>query len=222
MSVLQGDVPPSKKPRMDDLEGMERRILTLEMEKSQNVEKVKERVKILATHTEPNDSLLLITLDELARVSRKVNHKDAEVHEELYRQCCRMQGKINLSNLCLTVLGGQGADIVSKAVNKCVKESKSFDKADDSKSKGSPQEEQAAKFGGSPLAGLYPYPGPMFGPGYGFPGYGSFHQANYSNGFVRPRGGYRMPQRGRLACHFCESTDHLVKDCEQMKAAKRK
>ena len=81
-------------------------------------------------------------------MSRKVNHKDAEVHEELYRQCGRMQGKINLSNLCLTVLGGQGADIVSKAVNKCVKESKSFDKADDSKAKGSPQEEQAAKFGG--------------------------------------------------------------------------
>ena len=41
---------------MSDLEGMERRILTLEMEKSQNVEKVKERVKILATHTEPNGS----------------------------------------------------------------------------------------------------------------------------------------------------------------------
>ena len=76
---------------------------------------------------------------------------------------CR--GKFNLSNLCLTVLGGQGADIVSKAVNKCVKESKSFDKADDSKSKGSPQEEQAAKFGGHHWQGLYPYPGPMFGPG---------------------------------------------------------
>ena len=60
VGVLQGDAPPSKKPRMDDLEGMERRILTLEMEKSQNVEKVKERVKILATHTEPNDTLLLI------------------------------------------------------------------------------------------------------------------------------------------------------------------
>ena len=159
MSVLQGDVPPSKKPRMDDLEGMERRILTLEMEKSQNVEKVKERVKILATHTEPNDSLLLITLDELARVSRKVNHKDAEVHEELYRQCGRMQGKINLSNLCLTVLGGQGADIVSKAVNKCVKESKSFDKADDSKSKGSPAGGAGCEIWGVTIGRLIPISG---------------------------------------------------------------
>lgn len=46
-------------------------------------------------------------LDELARLSRKLGDKNMEVYEELYRQCGRLQGKVNIANLCLTVLGGR-------------------------------------------------------------------------------------------------------------------
>lgn len=54
---------------------------------------MKENVKILATKHDPNESLLLITLDEFTRLARKLNHNELLVYEELYRQCGRLQGK---------------------------------------------------------------------------------------------------------------------------------
>lgn len=42
--------------------------------------------------------------------------------EELYKQYKRMQGKINIRNLGLTVRGGKGAGTVTKDINKCLKE----------------------------------------------------------------------------------------------------
>lgn len=55
-----------------------------------------------------------------------MNHKELEVYEKLNRQCRRLQGKINMANLCLTVLGGKGAEVLSKAVNKCIKQQQKF------------------------------------------------------------------------------------------------
>lgn len=108
--------------RRKTIDDMERRLLMLEKLEKEDVSKVKERIKALAAQQDPSEPLILITLDELARLSRKLGDKDMEVYEELYRQCGRLQGKVNIANLCLTVLGGQGADLVSKAVNKCIKE----------------------------------------------------------------------------------------------------
>lgn len=84
---------------------------------------MKDKIKVLCTQSQPSEALILLSLDELSRLARKVNHEDMDVYEELYRQCSRMQGKINMGNLCLTVLGGKGAGTVTKAINKCLKES---------------------------------------------------------------------------------------------------
>ena len=211
---------------MDDVE---RRLLVLEKLEKEDVAKVKERVKALASQQDPSESLILITLDELARLSRKLGDKDMEMYEELYRQCGRLQGKVNMANLCLTVLGGQGADIVSKAVNKCIKEGYNLGpKREGMKAKGEGEQDQGSRGLSSPLAGLYP----MYPPPLGFfnaPGYQQYPFQPFSNfglyGKQRPYkgpGGMGKRGTGRMACHFCDSTQHLVKDCELMKAARRK
>lgn len=71
------------------------------------IQQVKDKIKVLCTQSQPSEALILLSLDELSRLARKVNHEDMDVYEELYGQCSRMQGKINMGNLCLTVLGGE-------------------------------------------------------------------------------------------------------------------
>lgn len=198
---------------MDDVE---RRLLVLEKLEKEDVLKVKERVKALAAQQDPSESLILITLDELARLSRKLGDKDMEMFEELYRQCGRLQGKVNIANLCLTVLGGQGADLVSKAVNKCIKEGCNLgSKGEGVKAKGEGEPDQGSRYSNSPLAGLYPmYSTPFFSaPGFQQYPFQPFH--NFG-AYGKPRaykasGGMGKRNAGRLACHFCDSTQHLVK-----------
>lgn len=150
-----------------------------------------------------------------------------EVYEELYRQCGRLQGKVNIANLCLTVLGGQGADLVSKGVNKCIKEGQNLgSKCEGVKMRGEMEQDQGSKGSNSPLAGLYPmYSTPLLGaPGFQpdpFHPFSNFGTYSRPRGY-RPMGGMGRRNASRLACHFCDSTQHLVKDCELMKAARRK
>jgi hypothetical protein len=44
------------------------------------------------------------------------------VYEELARQAIRHQTKVDVTSLCLSVLGGRAADAISKAISKCLKE----------------------------------------------------------------------------------------------------
>lgn len=199
----------------------------LEKLEKEDVSKVKERVKALAAQEDPSEPLLLITLDELSRITRKLGNKDMIVYEELYRQCGRLQGKVNIANLCLTVLGGQRADLVSKAVNKCIKEGQNFgSKCEGVKIRREVEQDQGYKGLSSPLAGLYPmHSTPLLGAP-GFQPY-RFHPFSNFGTYTRPRGnrpsgGMGRGNANRLACHFCDSTQYLVKDCELMKAAKRK
>lgn len=77
---------------------------------------------------EPNTSLILLPIDELADTARKVNHKEADIFEELIKQAKRLQTKLDISNLCLSVLVGKDADAIGKAITKCMKENKSESK----------------------------------------------------------------------------------------------
>lgn len=224
-NTVENEATPVKKRKTID--DMERRLLMLEKLEKEDVSTVKERVKALAAQQDPSEPLILITLDELARLSRKLGDKDMEVYEELYRQCGRLQGKVNIANLCLTVLGGQGADLVSKAVNKCIKEGQNLgSKCEGVKMRGEMEQDQGSKGSNSPLAGLYPmYSTPLLGaPGfqpYPFHPFSNFGTYSRPRGY-RPMGGMGRRNASRLACHFCDSTQHLVKDCELMKAARRK
>ena len=173
-------------------------------------------MRALCLQQEPSISLILLTLEELAKHLRKADADDAEVYKELARQAIRHQTKVDVTSLCLSVLGGRAADAISKAISKCLKEkveSKNGDKC-------SKPEKNVPKPENSPLHYLYPFMYPM-----GF-------QTPFASNFPQPQGyGYRnlMPRsytpnfrpRG-AACLFCDSTSHLVRDCYKMKAAKGK
>ena len=79
-------------------------------------------MRTLCLQQEPSISLIHLTLEELAKHSRKADAEDAEVYEELARQAIRHQTKVDVTSLCLSVLGGRAADAISKAISKCLKE----------------------------------------------------------------------------------------------------
>lgn len=144
----------------------------------------------LAAQQDPSQPLILVTLDKLARLSRKLGNKDMEVYEELYRQCGRLQGKVN-SEYCKFMSyssRGQGADLVSKVVNKCIKEGQNLgSKCKGVKMRGEMEQDQDSKGSRSPLAGLYPmYSSPLLGTP-GFQPY-SFHPFSNFGIYTRLRG----------------------------------
>ena len=184
--------------------------------KVEAVKELKEKVRVLCLQQEPSNSLILLTLEELAKTAWRVDHDETDVFEELARQASRHQDKLNISSLCLSVLGGKAADAITKAIAKCIKEKQSEEKPD-CKPKPGPNQ-SGPKSEDSPLYNLYPpYQVPFM---YGMQS-APFFQPPYSasNYRGRPR---QFGFRPRGACLFCESTSHQVKDCEKMKAAKGK
>ncbi|CAG2195340.1 unnamed protein product [Mytilus edulis] len=74
----------TNKRKRDDLED---RIANLEnTTKEEVVKNLKEKVRTLCLQDNPSDSLILLTLEELAKAARRVNHDDADTFEELTRQ----------------------------------------------------------------------------------------------------------------------------------------
>lgn len=86
------------------------------------VQELKEKVRTLCLQDDPSNALVLLTLDEPSKAARKLNHEEADMFEELYRQANRYQSKLQISNLCLSVLDGKVADAISKAISKCLKD----------------------------------------------------------------------------------------------------
>lgn len=72
-------------------------------------------------HSEPSIPLILLTMDELANVARRTAHDVVEMFEELVRQANRYQSKLDIASFCLSVLGGKSADVIAKAISKCLK-----------------------------------------------------------------------------------------------------
>ena len=70
----------------------------------------------LCPQQEPSIFLILLTLEELAKHARKADAEDAEVYEELARQAIKQQTKVDVTSLCLSLLGGRAADAISKAM----------------------------------------------------------------------------------------------------------
>lgn len=194
---------------------LEERVASLE--KSAKVEKVKElkdKVRTLCLQQDPTDSLILLTVEELAKSARKVNHEEADTLEELARQANRHQKQLDISSLCLSVLGGKAEDAITKAISKCLKEKQVESKSEERGVKA--VADAAPKPESSPLHNLYPpfmYSMPFQPP---YPG--SFSQGyNFRNSRPSFR---QFGNRSRGACLFCDSQTHQIKDCEKMKAAK--
>ncbi|XP_052716245.1 uncharacterized protein LOC128188950 isoform X2 [Crassostrea angulata] len=142
---------PSKKRKHDVDTTLEERILSLEKtSKGEMVQELKEKVRTLCLQDDPSNALILLTLDELAKAARKLNHEEADMFEELYRQANRYQSKLQISNLCLSVLGGKVADAISKAISKCLKDKP------ETKAESKNEYVETQKRPESPLNGLYP------------------------------------------------------------------
>lgn len=219
----------TKRKRNDDANkdtesgNLEKRIKELEdSTKQEAVSQLKQKVRSLCLQQEPCEPLILLTLDELSKMARKINSDDADTFEELARQANRHRGKIDIASLCLSILGGKAADAITKALTKCMKE-----KQIDTKVESASKVENQIKPFQSPLTNLYHnYGAPMIYPNsfpYQAPPYQGmmYNQQGFAQDRFIQRGRYRM-QKQKGACLFCDSTDHFVKDCEKMKIAKRK
>lgn len=101
---------------------LEKRLKLLEKSSKDQVDDLKEKVRCVCLQENPSVSLILLTVEDMAKVTGKVSHEDAETFEDLSRQATRYQAKLNISSLCLSVLGGKAADAISKAVAKSLKE----------------------------------------------------------------------------------------------------
>lgn len=210
---------------------MEDRVSNLEKSADTDVvSNLKEKVRILSLQQEPSDSLILLTLDELSKVARKTCHEEADMFEELARQANRYSSKLDISGLCLSVLGGKASDAVSKAVSKYMKGKQQNEQSENKDKKNDAVQKREE----SPLVNLYPPipqaqyvpPGSLQPPFFPFfnhgmqnfsPNYGSYRNAR-PTGFRPSYSGFRP----RGACLWCNSTAHQIKDCEKMKLAKEK
>ena len=199
----------------------------LEKKSDDAIIQLKDKVRSLCLQNDPSEPLILLTLEELARVSRRQGHADAELYEELARQAKVQQGQLDLAHFCLTTLSGKAGDVITKALSKCLKKQKKTDK-----SINNPVSDTDTRVPVSHLANLYhqlpstgyQYPSHIPSAPYGFqypgqfPGMPMYQSRPYAMG----RGAAGRQWRARGACLFCESTEHQVKDCQKMKLAKSK
>jgi len=214
--TVTSDVNNNKRKRTVPAESsdLEERVASLEKSAKVEVKELKDKVRTLCLQQDPTDSLILLTVEELAKSARKVNHEEADTLEELARQANRHQKQLDISSLCLSVLGGQAADAITKAISKCLKEKQVESKSEERGVKA--VADAVPKPESSPLHNLYPpfmYSMPFQPP---YPG--SFSQGyNFRNSRPSFR---QFGNRPRGACLFCDSQTHQIKDCEKMRAAK--
>jgi hypothetical protein len=190
------------------------------------VAEVKKKVRSLCLQNQPNESLLLLLLDDLSRASASMGDDNYVMYDELARQARHNQGKVVLSSFALSVLGEGANDAVSKALAKCLKS-----KIPRIETDGDGKEELKRKESKSPLEALYPPVNhgvmppfqqqagqyPMYGAptGYGYGGYRPYRSSRgrgYNSGYSRTPSG----------CFLCGSNDHWLRDCEKLKEMKQK
>lgn len=169
-------------------------------------------MRSLALQTKTSVPFILVTLDELARTARRKGHSEASMYEELSRQANLNQEKIDIQSFCLNVLGGNASDIVGKALSKAIKIKPEMKSTEVKKIN---IENQAQ----SPLLNLYGQPNYM---GYMQPQFNfapNTHQMGVPYGYRRyQRPSYR--QSRSAGCLFCGASDHYVRGCTKMKAAR--
>ena len=214
------DQPPAKKQKQGVTTASGATSAPVTKETDDPVKKLKDKVRFLAMQKVPSEQLVLLTLDELADTARKLDHADADLYQELARQANQNQGDFKVPNFILNVLGGKASDLISKALSKSLKE-KVPEKKEDNLSKSA--KDTASGQMQYPWTGqgfMWPYMQP--GMGYMPQNVGFGHEASARFTPFARGGSSRTPYRQRGACHFCESTSHLIRDCEKMKQAKHK
>ena len=76
---------------------LEQRISSLEKKSDGAVTQLKDQVRSLCLQNSPSEPLILLTFEELARVTKRQGDTDAELYEELARQAKLQQGQLDLA-----------------------------------------------------------------------------------------------------------------------------
>ena len=217
MSGIAVEAPNAKKPKLDasdDAVAPSPQSRSMTSAKScETVRASKENLRSVASQKQPNDSLLLVYLEELSSAATTYYDDNAAVYQELARQAKFNQGSVDLASFVLSVSGGGACDVVSKALSKCLKNEKATTKVE-------PLGVNAAGFGqraASPLAGLYDGPPPNFFP-WNPPYQYSYGQGTSSwRGFRGNRGtrasGSSAGSRGTGM--GCDLRDHFIRNCDK-------
>ena len=93
--------PPKKKIKHSD--DVLDRLIKVEKYIQDTVSQLKENVRMLATYSNLNYALLLLTLEEFARTVRRQKCPEADTYMEVSRRSHKHQGSINLSSLGLVL-----------------------------------------------------------------------------------------------------------------------
>ena len=118
--------------------------------------------------------MILLTLEQLARVSPRPCHADAKLYDKLARQKKVKQGQLDLVHFHLMTLSGKAGDVITKALSKCLKKQRKTDGKINN-----PVSETDTRVPVSHLANLYP---PLPSAGYHYP----IHISPASYGFQYP------------------------------------
>ncbi len=180
-----------------------------------------DKVRKCISQVDPSNSLLMYLLEELLDVAEKTRDAKIDFYRQLVQQAKLNQGKIKLHSFVAEVLG-QGSDVISKALLKCLKIKKGLASSDDDDEGEKPKKK--VKRPSSPLENLYQQPmGYMPQPFNFYGNYGGYRGYYRSRPFYRGAGRqFRQQGTSDLACFFCGQKDHLVKNCEKMKRAQQK
>ena len=75
--------PSEKKQKHSPSDDVLERLNKLEESSRETVGGLRDKVRMLASQANPSDALLLLTIEELARTSRKLDSTEADTYEEL-------------------------------------------------------------------------------------------------------------------------------------------
>ena len=185
---------------------------------------LKNKVRSLCQQNNPIEPLILLTLEQLARGSLRPCHADAKLYEKLARQKNVQQGQLDLVHFHLKTLSGKAGDVITKALSKCLKKQKRLMGKSKIQCQRLTLEFQCPTL---PLPSTgYQYPIYIFPASYGFqypgkyPDMLMYQLPKLPWPYAMGRGAAWGQWRARVACLFCASTKHQVKDCQKMKLAK--
>jgi hypothetical protein len=222
--ALGGDGPSDE----DILRVVDQQIEAREMSRAAaEFDMVRDKVRAVAGMEDTDVGLLIYLLEDMADRAKKCNHQDMGVFKKLAVEAERYRSRMDVSMLCLNVLGGRSDDPVGAAVAKqlvAVKKKGSV---------GSKQGERELPFqsvGHFPMLGMgMSNPGvdaAWLGPRLHYEPVGGparLEQAHPA-GQEQFRSAYLRPALPRdpatVRCRFCEVMGHFERECPERRKAK--
>ena len=157
------------------------------------------QVRALALRSSTDNAVLVAALETLADLAAAHSHEDAQQYKLVLKACQDSEALGPLHGLINKLIG---TDMAKKIASSLEGWKKSL-KRDDGKTPQRPQPQQQGNHQPPMMGGFYPGPPPP-----PWAQFGNFR----GRGRGRPQGAYRTKR-----CFLCNSPDHLVMECGQIK-----